>query len=138
MCQTSGLVVWLDSRGGAAAGTVYDRLYFTNLSGHVCTLYGYPGVSAIDLRGRQLGSAASRNATHPPRRVTLADGSTATVILQIVTAENFPPSRCHLTTAAGLRVYPPGQRAAKTVPFPFPACSRAGPSYLAVQPVQKP
>ena len=34
MCATSKLVVWLDTRGSAAAGTSYYRLQFTNLSGH--------------------------------------------------------------------------------------------------------
>jgi hypothetical protein len=35
-------------------------------------------------------------------------------------------------TAAGLRVYPPNQTRARLVPFPFGACSRAGPIYLHV------
>jgi hypothetical protein len=33
-------------------------LEFTNLSGHACTLAGYPGVSAVGLSGGQLGSPA--------------------------------------------------------------------------------
>lgn len=131
-CAASGLVVWLDTRGSAAAGSSYYTLEFTNLSGHACTLAGYPGVSATDLVGHQVGSAAGRNPS-PVRLVRLARGDSATAVLQIVQAANFPPATCHRVTAAGLRVYPPGEAAARIVPFPFPACSRRGPIFLQVK-----
>lgn len=134
-CATSGLVVWLDTQGNGAAGSVYYKLELTNLSGHACTLFGYPGVSAVDLRGRQLGRAASRNATRRAQRITLASGASGSATLQIVEAGNYPPATCRPVTAAGLRVYPPNQTAARIVPFPFRACSRSGPVYLTVQPV---
>lgn len=136
-CATSGLVVWLNNQaGGAAAGSTYVQLELTNLSGRACTLRGYPGVSAIDLHGRQLGRAAGRNPTHPPGKITLRPGASAAVLLQIADAQNYPAATCHRTTAAGLRVYPPGQTRARTVPFPFLACSKAAPTYLHVAPVQ--
>jgi hypothetical protein len=133
-CPTSGLVVWLNTRGNAAAGSSYYTLEFTNLSGHSCTLKGYPGVSAVGLNGAALGSAASREPSSTAA-VTLANGSAATVVLRIVVAQNYPASKCHSVTAAGLRVYPPGQTAAKLVPFPFSACSKAGPEFLTVKAV---
>ena len=135
-CKTSGLVVWLDTRGGAAAGSAYYTLELTNQSGHSCTLFGYSGVSAVDLRGRRLGSAASRS---PSARhlVTLRNGASAGAQLQIATAANFSRSACHQVAAAGLRVYPPNQTASKVVPFPFQACSRTGPVYLHVASVRK-
>src|SRR4051795_8429616 len=83
-CATSGLVIWLDTRsGGAAAGSVYYALELTNLSGHACTLCGYPGVSAVDLSGRQLGSASSRDPAQAPRSVRLAHGASAGAPLRI-------------------------------------------------------
>lgn len=133
-CSTSKLVVWLDTQGSGAAGSVYYKLHFTNLSGHRCRLSGYPGVSAVDLHGKQLGSAASRIPAHG-RSLKLAPGATATAVLQIAQVVNFTPSACRKVTAAGLRVYPPNQRASKIVPFPFDACSRRGPVYLHVKPV---
>ena len=136
-CATSGLVVWLDTQGNGAAGSVYYELMLTNLSGHACTLAGYPGVSAVDLTGRRLGSPASRNAAHTSRTVTLANGASAKAVLRIVDVANYPASRCRPVTAAGLRVYPPNQAAAKVVPFPFRACSRSGPVYLTVEAVQR-
>jgi hypothetical protein len=137
-CATSELVVWLDTQaGGAAAGSTYFKLVFTNLSGHVCTLRGYPGVSAVDLRGRRVGAPAARERTVPPRLVRLSAGSAAVAVLQIADALNFPRSTCRPTTAAGIRVYPPDQTASKVVPFPFRACARTGPVYLRTRAVQK-
>jgi Domain of unknown function (DUF4232) len=133
-CPTSHLVVWVDPTGDAAAGSTYVTLKFTNHSGHACTLTGYPGVSALDLRGRVLGSPASRDPS-TKRTVHLANGATASATLRIAFAGNFPPSACRRRAAAGLRVYPPDQTAAKTVPIPFEACSRRGPVFLSVRAV---
>jgi Protein of unknown function (DUF4232) len=133
-CATSGLVVWLDTQGDGAAGSIYYQLKFTNLSGHSCTLLGYPGVSGVDLAGHQLGSPARRDPSLV-KVIHLANDATASATLRVVEAGNFPSSACHMTNAAGVRVYPPNQTAAKVVPFPFAACSRTGPVYLSVQAV---
>ena len=135
-CATSGLVVWMDTQGSGAAGSSYYTLKLTNLSGHTCTLVAYSGVSAVDLRGRQLGRAASRISPPTPKLVTLADGATATEVLRIVDVSLFTPSACRPVTAAGLRVYPPNQTASKVIPFPFRACSRSGLGYLSVQAIR--
>jgi hypothetical protein len=130
-CKTAGLVIWLqDEPGGGTAGSIYYKLELTNLSGHACTLRGYPGVSAVALDGRQLGGGSSHEASRSPRLVTLADGGEASAVLRILDAGAI--SGCRPAIAAGLRVYPPGQRASKVVPFPFEACSRAGESNLVV------
>ena len=133
-CKTSGLVVWIDTRGDAAAGSVYYTLKFTNQSRQTCALVGYPGVSAVDLRGQRLGSAASRSPAGA-RTVTLANDEAAGALLQISQAANFPASACRIVPAAGLRIYPPNQATSKVVPIPFHACSRSGPVYLHVEPV---
>jgi hypothetical protein len=136
-CATPRLVVWLAANeGGGAAGSFFYSLNFTNLSGHACTLAGYPGVSAVDLRGRRLGSPAGRNPQKPYRVVTLPAGETASAVLQISQAANFPPAACHRVAAAGLRVYPPNAFTSKVVPLPFSACSRSGPAYLHVERVR--
>jgi hypothetical protein len=130
-CATSGLDVWLDTQGNGTAGTTFYNLEFTNLSGGTCTLFGFPGVSATNLTGTQLGSAAFRSGT--PHTVTLANGTTAIAVLGITEASNF--SQCNLVTAAGLRVFPPGQTQSRRIPFPFPACSNTGPQYLEIMPI---
>ncbi|MGH2858168.1 MAG: DUF4232 domain-containing protein [Solirubrobacteraceae bacterium] len=133
-CQTAGLDVWLNTQGNGAAGTIFYKLNFTNLSGHTCTLRGFPGVSAINLGGRMLGSTATRMAGTRVRTVTMGFGRTVSANLGIVEAGNF--SNCHVASAAGLRVYPPNQRASRTVPYPFLACSNAGPGILKVQAIR--
>jgi hypothetical protein len=135
-CKSSSLVVWLNTQGNGAAGSSFFNLEFTNLGAHSCTLRGYPGASGVTLTGHQLGSAASRDPQHAAVTVTLAPRATAHVVLRIVDALNYPKSACMPVTAAGLRVYPPGQTASKLVPFPFLACSRSGSNYLSVETVQ--
>ena len=135
-CATSSLVVWLDTDGNGSAGSVYYNLEFTNLSARTCTLTGYPGVSAVGLGGGQLGKAASRDNSRKPRTVSLQSGATATAVLRLVDALNFPSVTCRDVTAAGLRVFPPNQAASRIVPFPFSACSRIGPVFLTVRAVQ--
>jgi hypothetical protein len=132
-CSTSRLVIWLDTAGNGTAGSIYYKLHLTNLSRHSCTVRGYPGVSAVNLAGRQLGRSAMRETVQKPGVVTLAPGATATAVLRIVDAGNFSAASCHEVTAAGLRVYPPGQTASKLVPFPFKACSRSGVANLSVR-----
>jgi hypothetical protein len=136
-CATSGLVVWLNTTGNGAAGNIAYQLEFTNLSGHACTLFGYSGVSGVNLRGKQLGKAAHRSLGVAKHQVRLASGATAKETILIAEVGNIPRSSCRQVTAAGLRIYPPGQVAAKIVPFPFGACSRGGTQYLQVWPVQK-
>lgn len=126
----------MKTEGNGAAGSIYYQLQLTNLSGRTCTLSGYPGVSAISLSGRQIGRSATRESGAKARTVTLKSGQSAASTLRIVEAGNFPTSACKPTLAAGLRVYPPNQKAAKTVPFPFEACSGSGPAVLSVGPVK--
>jgi hypothetical protein len=134
-CATSGLDVWLNTQGNGAAGTIYYKLNFTNLSGSTCTLFGYPGVSGVTLGGSQLGNAASRNGG-TPQTVTLASNATAVATVGIVDTGNFPPAKCGAVMAAGLKVYPPNQTQARVAPFPFSACSKTGEIYLRIGPVQ--
>lgn len=147
-CATSGLVVWLNTFGNGYAGGVYYTLNFTNLSGHTCTLHGYPGVSAVSLSGHRIGSPAGWN-TVKPGTATLANGATATATLQIADPANYgtscflpgpppePGKPGKLPTAAGLRIYPPNQFTSKVIPFPFSACNSSGPVWMHVGPVQK-
>ena len=122
-CATSGLVAWLDTNANGAAGSSFYELHLTNLSGRTCTLQGYPGVSAVTLSGSRIGRAATHEAGTRSGLVTLAQRATATAVLRIVQAGNFSASACRATTAAGLRVYPPGQSASRVVPFPFAMCA---------------
>ena len=144
-CATSGLVVWLNvPPGNGYAGGHGYYLEFTNLSGHACTLRGYPGVSAVSLSGRQLGSPAGWGA-HGTPAVRLASGATATAQLlvsepgnwdQCLTGPAAPAREAGDASHSGrARVYPPNQFAFKVIPYPFPACAHAGPVYMHAGPV---
>lgn len=122
-CSTSGLVIWISASQGTA-GHVYHTLVFTNQSGRTCTLRGYPGVSAVNLSGRQLGSAAGRDTATPVRTITLRNDDSAGTTLEIADVGALPASSCGPTDAAGVRVYPPNARASKIVPLPFNACAK--------------
>src|SRR6266487_2939987 len=137
-CTAEDLGVWVAvSQGNGAAGTIYLPLQFTNLSRHACAMRGFPGVSAVDRNGHQLGSPAGWDQVIPSRTVVLAPGATAHTILGYSDVAVSSAPGCHPTFGAfELRIYPPGQRGATYAAFDLQACSHAGPIYLGVEPVQ--
>ncbi len=131
-CGTAALTAWLGIPGDGYAGGVGYQLELSNISNHTCSLYGFPGVSALAPGGHQLGRAANRGHAVPNRLVTLGRGATAHAELQITDVTVFPPSSCGKTTAVALRVYPPGATRSLEIPFTFQACGKSGPVYLHV------
>ncbi len=134
-CATSALVMWLNSEDSGTAGSFYYHLEIANLSGRTCTLAGYPGVSAVNLSGRQIGASARREVFQTPRPVTLAPEAQTTALIRVVDVGALPTS-CRPVTAAGFRVYPPGQTTSKVVPFPFRTCSNGAQSAISVRAVK--
>ena len=132
-CATSDLRVWLGVPGQGALGTTAYQLELSDISRHTCTLFGFPGVSAVAAGGQQLGSPATRDHFDPTRLVTLRRGATAHVFLRITNVAFLPPAACHPADAIGLKVFPPGQRTATVVSFPFRACAKKGPVFLIVR-----
>jgi hypothetical protein len=127
-----GLGAWVAvDQANGAAGTSYYPLEFTNTSGHTCSLYGYPGVSAISRSGQQLGSPAGWGSLSGAKRVILAPGATAhTILAYHDVAVSTAPGCDPVYTTFDLRVYPPDQRLATYAAFDFEACSHAGVVYL--------
>jgi hypothetical protein len=131
-CPASGLVVWAgEEPGGGAAGSVYYRIEFTNLSAHTCTIAGFPTATAIGLDGKRIGAAATHGPAKKVSAVKLAQGQTATAQLQIVDALNFSPNECKPTWAAGLRIGIPGG-GGKVAPLAFRTCALASAKTLVV------
>lgn len=137
-CTAGDLGAWVAvTQGNGAAGSIFYPLQFTNLSRHACALRGFPGVSAIDRNGHQLGSPAGWDHTRPVRTVVLAAGATAHAILRYSDATVATSPGCHpVSSMFELRIYPPGQRQATFAAFSMEACSHAGPVYLDVTPIQ--
>jgi uncharacterized protein DUF4232 len=136
-CTAADLGGWVAvDQGNGAAGSIYYPLQFTNLSRHACAMRGFPGVSAIDRNGHQLGSPAGWSTMVAAHTVVLAPGATAHTILQYSDAEVTTAPGCNpVFTTFELRVYPPGQYSATHAAFGLEACSHAGPVYMRVEPI---
>ena len=132
-CSASNLVVWAgEEPGGGAAGSVFYRVEFTNLSSQACTIAGFPTVSAVNLKGRRIGATATHSPGKKVGAVKLAQGQTATAQLQIVEALNYPTDKCKPTWAAGLRIGIPGGSGSKVAPLAFQACALTASQILSV------
>ena len=129
-CSTANLSVWVNlSAGSVAAGTTSWPLDFTNPGSRACTLSGYPGVSATNAKGGQLGRAADRQPIFTARTVTIPAGGTAHAYLFWLQVLNFTPSGCKLGTASLLKVYPPNRTAAAYTFFSLQVCTSTKPLY---------
>ncbi len=116
-CTSNHTRVWFGLPGDGATGHIYYQLQFSNIGHTTCSLYGYPGVSAVDINGHQVGKPA----THSGGRllVTLAPGATAHVVLA-VTQAGFVCS--NPVQASELKVFAPGQTHAQFVPLRTQGC----------------
>jgi hypothetical protein len=134
-CSSSALSAHVDlAQGGAAAGSTYVPIDFTNTSGSACTMDGYPGVSFVrSPSGSQLGNPASRNPAAAPAMVTLAPGGIAHAILQVAEAGNYSQSACTPVIAHWLKIFPPDQVSAIYARYDIQACSAKLPAKLGSQ-----
>jgi len=122
-CATTSLKASIDGNGGAAAGSLYAVIDFTNTSDAPCTLYGYPGVSLTTASAAQIGAAAARSAAPAPTLVTLAPGATANAVLRTADpGDYYPDALCHPVLSAYVKIYPPGQAQPVQLPFKTSAC----------------
>jgi len=150
-CATSGLEAWLGPAATTGStsvtgtgdrlepGGTYYTLEFTNVSARACLLYGYPDVSAYAggrASGTQIGSEAAHDSSVRPQPVTLAPGQTAHSVLRVTSTEVFQPTACAQVTAPELRVLLPDQVRPAFVPIHLSACSKKGPQFMSVQPIQ--
>jgi hypothetical protein len=131
-CAPANLVVWAGPQaGGGTAGGFGYEIKFTNLGTGACTLAGFPGVSAVDLKGKRIGAAATHGAGKV-KQVVLSPDQSALATLQIADALNFPKAKCAPTMAAGLRVALPGGSGAKIAPVAFETCAKPSAKTLSV------
>jgi Protein of unknown function (DUF4232) len=103
----------------------HTGLQLRNTGSSACTLFGYPGVSWVaGADGHQVGAGAVRQPDptgSAEKTVTLAPGALASAPLDIVDAAVFTPSQCKPVPVRGLRVYPPGEKAALFLSLPTSA-----------------
>jgi hypothetical protein len=116
-CISTQTRVWYGLPGDGATGHIFFQLQFSNIGHSTCTLFGYPGVSAVDVHGHQVGLPATHSGARST--VVLAPGATAHVVLD-VTQAGFVCS--HPVKATLLKVFPPGQTHAQLVEFASQGC----------------
>jgi hypothetical protein len=135
-CATNALKASA-GQGQGAAGSVYQTIDFTNVSGKTCTLYGYPGVAlAAGSPVTQVGAAATRSNTAAPTLVTLAAGQTANALLRIAQALNYPTAKCDPVTTTYLQIYPPNQTAPIYLAYKSTGCKETSVKLLTIGVVQ--
>ncbi len=120
-CTSADLKVSLGGGAGAGMSQNHIGLQLRNVGSSTCTLYGYPGVSWVaGADGHQVGAPAARqpdNGGSAERTVTLAPGALASAPMDIVDAAVLPKSECKPVPVRGLRIYPPGEKAALFLPL---------------------
>jgi hypothetical protein len=136
-CTIGNLAAWVSpDRGNGAAGSIYYPLDFTNISNHTCYLVGWPGVSATNAGGKQLGSAAARDTSAPRQVVNIPPGGTAHAVLRYVDVQIDSSAGCKQAAAAFLKIYPPDQTSARRAFFSLPVCTVTGRTYLRIWRIQ--
>ena len=125
-CTTAELSAGLGT-GDGAAGSVIRPLAFTNTGSRPCELRGFPGVSYVaGDDGHQVGPAAQMVGERGGQ-VRIDPGASAAAALQLVQVGAFDPAACRPTAVRGLRVYPPGEKAALFVPAEGTGCAGTPP-----------
>jgi Protein of unknown function (DUF4232) len=116
------------------AGSIYQVIYFTNLSNAPCSLYGYPGVAlaAGSSQVNQVGAAATRSSATAAAMVTLGAGQSASATLRIVEAGNYPTGTCKPTATTFLQIFPPGQTTPIYLAYKSTGCSSSTVKLLSV------
>jgi Protein of unknown function (DUF4232) len=139
-CRSRLLEVTVETaQAGAATGSAFVPLDFTNTSSTACVMDGYPGMSFVTAgngTGHQIGAAAEPYPGFTKLAVRLAPGGVAHAWLQVASASSYPLSTCQPVTAYWLRVLPPGQTGAVYVNYAFAACGSAKAPLLFVMPVR--
>jgi Protein of unknown function (DUF4232) len=121
-CTPGDLAVWVNANSAdGTAGTTYYHLDYTNISRGWCHLYSWPGVTAANAAGKQLGAAAVRSGIAPAAYVNIAPGGTAHSILGYVDVQIS--KACKPALATHLKVYPPDDSAARDAFFAASVCT---------------
>ena len=119
-CKTTALKFSI-GRVLGAAGSQYYPLVAKNTSSTPCVIAGYPGVSATDQDGKQIGAAAVRESRQNYETITLKPGETATATLRVTNTGAL--DNCSPVQSKHLKIYPPEQKEATQLPVPLTTCS---------------
>ncbi|MEU9304849.1 DUF4232 domain-containing protein [Streptomyces sp. NPDC048269] len=116
-CHVADLHLAIGEPDGAA-GSLYYPIQFTNTSTHTCALRGFPGVSVVDVKHRQIGTSATRTG-EPVGTVSVQPGKSVTATLRT----NSPgvAAGCR-PTSTYVNVFPPNSYQAVQIPYHLRVC----------------
>ncbi|MEP7192464.1 MAG: DUF4232 domain-containing protein [Actinomycetota bacterium] len=124
-CTNSGLGV---QPGAALAGMGHAgaAIVFTNISGHTCTLGGYPGVAGLDSTGQVVANAVRSaigylGGSYTQTTVRLAPGGKASALVEGTTNPTGAATSC--PSYPRLRVTASDQTSTHTLSIEMPGCS---------------
>jgi hypothetical protein len=80
----------------------------------------------------QVGAAASRSSAATAALVTLQPGQTASTLLRITQALNYPKSKCSPTPTTYLQIYPPNQTTPVYVAYSSTGCASTSVNLLSI------
>ncbi|MCU7730364.1 DUF4232 domain-containing protein [Actinoplanes sp. KI2] len=126
-CHTGDLKLSL-GEGDGAAGTTYTPLRFKNVSGHACTLTGFPGVHWVaGADEHRVNAPFARAETEAPSgTIKLAAGGAAHSMLATHDVGFYDAAQCKPVSVRGYRVYPPDETKSVFVPLATKTCSVNG------------
>jgi hypothetical protein len=103
----------------AGAGSIFPVLVLRNVGTTTCGVFGYPGVSLLDVRGRQIGHPA---VWVPGVRqlVVVRPGGTVSAAMRLLNP-GVAGGNC-LPRSTTVRAYPPDERGALLIPGQFQQC----------------
>lgn len=117
VCQVGNMHLSIGQVTGGAGSLSYP-IQFTNTGTHSCVLRGYPGVSILDLKHRQIGEPATRN-PHSVPNVSVHAGQTVYATLR---TNNRDVAMACRPTSAYIRVYPPASFRSTLIPYRLRIC----------------
>jgi hypothetical protein len=134
-CKNSDLSILLGP-ARTAGGTTDYQIEFINISGALCTLYGYPGVSFVSGRTYSIpvGSAATRSHSSPEDLVLLSPEGTATAVISVENVKDLSGG-CGQTTISAIVIHAPSSANAVRLPFTGQTCVNPRYHMLSVGPV---
>ena len=80
----------------------------------------------------QVGAAATRSTANAATLVTLQPGQTASTLLRITQALNYPKSKCSPTPTTYLQIYPPNQTTPVYVAYSSTGCASTSVNLLSI------
>ncbi|WP_328926802.1 DUF4232 domain-containing protein [Streptomyces sp. NBC_00190] len=116
-CRLADLELTIGEPQGAAGSVLYP-IEFTNTTSRTCSLRGYPGVSVVDAKHRQIGTSAIRTG-ESYNTVSVFPDDTVTATFRTNSRSVVPDCR---QKSAAVKVYPPASGLAEEIPYRLRVC----------------